>query len=129
MKLKRSRVLKVVNNRFQKLGLAAHNENVEMTDDQIAGFIDNQLLEQFPLTQQAFNEFRQARQALTFLSVSEKSLKDMLGLPQYRKDGIEHKKKRTVYPTDNKLFSLLGKTLVDFCRANYPGAIRQLAKD
>lgn len=41
----------------------------------------------------------------------------------------KHKKKRTVYPTDNKLFSLLGKTLVDFCRANYPGAIRQLAKD
>lgn len=93
VKLKRSRVLKVVNNRFQKLGLAAHNENVEMTDDQIAGFIDNQLLEQFPLTQQAFNEFRQARQALTFLSVSEKSLKDMLGLPQYRKDGIQAQEK------------------------------------
>lgn len=93
MKHKRSRVLKVVNNRFQKLGLAAHNENVEMTDEQIAGFIDNQLLEQFPLTQQAFNEFRQARQALTFLSVSEKSLKDMLGLPQYRKDGIQAQEK------------------------------------
>lgn len=83
----------MVNNRFQKLGLAAHNENVEMTDEQIAGFIDNQLLEQFPLTQQAFNEFRQARQALTFLSVSEKSLKDMLGLPQYRKDGIQAQEK------------------------------------
>lgn len=83
----------MVNNRFQKLGLAAHNENVEMTDDQIAGFLDNQMSEQFPQTQSAFNEFRQARQALTFLSVSEKSLKEMLGLPQYRKNGIQAQEK------------------------------------
>ena len=82
-------MLKVVNNRFKKLALAAAEENVEMTDDNIAAFIDNKNAEQFPKTQVAFEEFKQARQALTFLSVSEKSLKEMLGLPQYRKDGVQ----------------------------------------
>lgn len=86
---KKSRVLKVVNNKFKKLALAAAEEKVEMTDEQIVDFIDNKMSETFPKTQTIFNEFRQARQALTFLSVSEKSLKEMLGLPQYRKDGVQ----------------------------------------
>ena len=41
----------------------------------------------------------------------------------------KHKKRRTIYPTDSKFFSDVGKTLVDFCRMHYPGAVRQLARD
>ena len=91
-------VLKVVDNRFQKLALAASQENVEMNDDQIAMFLDNKMEETFPLTQKAFNEFKEARKALTFLSVSRKSIKEMQGLPQFRKDDVQTKKEENDIP-------------------------------
>lgn len=40
-----------------------------------------------------------------------------------------HRKRRTIFPTDNKLYNLLGETLVDFCRMHYKGSVKQLAKD
>lgn len=41
----------------------------------------------------------------------------------------KHKKRLTIYPTDSKFYSEIGKTLVDFCRMHYHGAVRQLAID
>lgn len=60
-----------------------------MNDDQVQMFLDDKGAEQYPEVQTAFNEFAQARRALTFLSVSEKSLKEMDGLPQYIKNGVQ----------------------------------------
>jgi hypothetical protein len=92
VKHKHKLVSKVVASRFKHLAIAANEENVEMSDENIALFMEDKA-EQYPLTQAAFKQFAEARRALTFLAVSEKSLRDMPGLPQYTKDGVQTQNK------------------------------------
>lgn len=41
----------------------------------------------------------------------------------------KHKTRRTIFPSDNKLYNALGETLVKFCRMHYKGSVKQLALD
>jgi hypothetical protein len=76
IKLKEKRVLKVVKNKFKHLAEEINRADQEMTDELIAGYMENKYTQEFPEIQRYFNEFSEARRALTFLSVQKKAVKD-----------------------------------------------------
>lgn len=75
IRVKEKRVLKVVKNKFKHLAEEIHKEDQEMTDELIAGYMENKYTEEFPEIQKYFNEFSEARRALTFLSVQKNAVK------------------------------------------------------
>jgi hypothetical protein len=88
IKLKEKRVLKVVQNKFKHLAEEIHREDQEMTDELIAGYMENKYTQEFPEIQRYFNEFSEARRALTFLSVQKKAVKDWNKTQQNGNDEI-----------------------------------------
>lgn len=88
IKLKEKRVLKVVQNKFKHLAEEIQREDQEMTDELIAGYMENKYTQEFPEIQRYFNEFSEARRALTFLSVQKKAVKDWNKTQQNGNDEI-----------------------------------------